>query len=192
MTVMLELEKRVEEAQEKLSAALAELSTFADFKNRLEAAGAGLSSSSTALTALAQKVEGHTESLSEAAKSLSAAVEVMKQTDFGEIRNGFNDLKSGMREGHEVILTQIQGLSDDIGKTAVSNHDATVSQLTQMGNRLSGEIKESGAKTISSVSGSLAEKIDQAANASKKQSAITWALISICIILMAYSVVLQR
>ena len=192
MTVMLELEKRVGEAQEKLSVALAELSTFAEFKKRLEAAGTGLSSSSTALTAFAQKVESHTESLAEAAKSLSAAVEVMKQTDFGEIRESLSELKSDIRLGHEGVLTQVQGLADDIGKTAVSNHDATVSQLTQMSNRLSGLIREATTKSSSEVVGSLAEKVDHAAGASKMQAAITWILVAISILLTAYSIVLQR
>jgi hypothetical protein len=192
MTVILELEKRVEEAQKKLTTALADLSTFADFKKQLEAAGAGLSSSSTALTALAQKVESHTESLSEAAKSLSAAVEIMKQTDFGEIQGSIIDLKSRMHESNENVLTQLQKMSNDVQNTTNAGHETTVSQLKHMKNQLSEEILEVSSNTSSPIVEHLTKKIENAASISMKQAFATWALISICIILLIYSVILER
>ena len=169
MTVMVELERKVEEAQEKLSSALTELAAFSDLRKGLELAGTNLSSAATAVTELSETVERHTKYLSGAASALSEAVDVLKKTDFGELRHGLSSLHAAVREGNEALGTHVKRTGENLAN-----------EIRQVSGSTAVEIKKSVNPAISD----LAEKL-------KNNSIITWVLIAVSISTSAYSVILK-
>jgi len=163
---MVELEQRVAEAQEKLSEALAELAKFSELRKGLESADASLTSAAKAIIALSEAADKHAQKLSDAASALAAAVEVMRQTDFGEIRRDLSMLREIVSEGHEAIGTQIKRSSESLA-----------SEIRQVSGSAAAEIK----KSVTPMFGELSEQM-------KKNSLITWVLIAISTAASAYAI----
>lgn len=165
MTVMVELERKVQEAQEKLSAALTELATFSDLKKGLETAGTNLTSAANAVTELSETVERHTKGLSHAASALHEAVEILKTTDFGELRNGMLSLHMAVREGNEELGTQVKRTSEN----------------------LAAEIRQVSGSTVTDIRKSVNPIIIDISDKLKTNSIVTWVLILISTAFSAYS-----
>lgn len=166
MTVMVELERKVEEAHEKLSTALTELATFSELRQGLETAGTNLSSAASAVTEFTKTVERHTKNLSDAASALAEAVDVLKKTDFGELRNGISSLHSAVREGNEALGTQ----------------------LKRTGENLATEVRQVSGDAAVEVSKSVAPILSDLGDKLKTNSLITWALVAISIATSAYTI----
>ena len=163
---MVELEQRVVEAQEKLSEALAELAKFSELRKGLESADLSLTSAAKAIIDLSEAAEKHTQNLSDAASALAAAVEVMRRTDFGEIRRDLSTIHEIVREGHEMIGTQIKRSSESLA-----------SEIRQISDTTAAEIKKSVVPMFSELS----EEV-------KKNSFITWVLIAISTAASVYAI----
>lgn len=166
MTVMVELEQRVLAAQEKLSEALAELAKFSELRKGLESADESLTSAAKAIITLSEAAEKHTQNLSDASSALTAAVEVMRRTDFGEIRRDIATIHDTVREGNEIVGTQIKRSSESLA-----------SEIRQVSDSTAAEIR----KSIKPIFVELSEEV-------KKNSFITWVLIAISTAASVYAI----
>lgn len=162
MTVMVELEQRVEDAQKKLSEALAGLAEFSELRKGLESANGSITKAADAVTDLAAVGERTTQALSHAAKELAKAAELMQQTVFGEIQQEIRLLNRAIKQ------------VDD--------------QLRYSTELLVSEIKEASHGVEGQVIEFVSSKLSELREDSRKNSFFTWILIGIAIFTSAYAI----
>jgi len=190
MTVAAELERRIEDAQEKLSIALAELSTFSSFKTTLDVTGVSLEHAASTISELAQKVEAHAGYLARAATALSDVVDVLKQADFAEIRKDLASLQLDSRNGRKTLLTQLSQMNEVLtsgiertGSNVTSQISAHTSRLSEV---LGSTVERSAGNVIHKVTLGISGKVDLGSQTATRQAYVTWSLLVVCISIVAY------